>query len=67
MSARTLLSTEDLAELLDVDPSTIRRWRTARPVQGPPFIQISARVTKYRPEDVDEWLASLRVDPRLAA
>ena len=64
--ALRLLSTEDLAELLDVDPSTIRRWRTARPVQGPPFIQISERVTKYRPEDVERWLDGLRVVPEAA-
>ncbi|WP_433224150.1 helix-turn-helix transcriptional regulator [Dactylosporangium sp. CS-047395] len=55
-----------MAELLDVDPSTIRRWRTARPVQGPPFIQISERVTKYRPEDVERWLDGLRVVPEAA-
>ena len=66
MPARPLLSTEDLAQLLDVDPSTIRRWRTATPIQGPPFIHISERVTKYRPEDVDAWLDSLRVEPKAA-
>ncbi len=64
LTGRKPLSTKDLAELLDVDPSTIRRWRTACPVQGPPFIQLSERVTRYRPEDVDRWLGGLRVVPR---
>ncbi|WP_432838939.1 helix-turn-helix transcriptional regulator [Dactylosporangium sp. CA-092794] len=63
---RKLLNTEELASLLDVDPSTIRRWRTAQPLQGPPFIQISERVTKYRTEDVDQWLDSRRVVPKAA-
>jgi len=66
VSARTLLSTEDVAQLLDVDPSTVRRWRTAQPIQGPPFILISERVTKYRPEDVEQWLNDRRVVPRAA-
>jgi predicted DNA-binding transcriptional regulator AlpA len=66
VSARTLLSTEDIAQLLDVDPSTVRRWRTAEPIQGPPFIHISERVTKYRPEDVEQWLHDRRVVPQAA-
>jgi hypothetical protein len=39
-------TTEELAGLLGVDPSTIRRWRTARPAQGPPFVPLSSRVTR---------------------
>jgi len=66
VSARTLLSTEDVAQLFDVDPSTVRRWRTAQPTQGPPFIHISERVTKYRPEDVEQWLNDRRVVPQAA-
>jgi transposase-like protein len=61
-----LLSTEELARRLGVDPSTVRRWRTMVPVQGPPFIRFSERVTKYRPEDVEAWLDSLRVTPKAA-
>ena len=36
-------STEELAELLGIDPSSLRRWRTAQPLQGPPFVRLSAR------------------------
>ncbi|TQM80015.1 helix-turn-helix protein [Saccharothrix saharensis] len=61
------LTTEELAKLLCVDPSTLRRWRTARPVQGPPFVQLTSRVTLYSANDVEEWLASRRIDPRKAA
>ncbi|MEV0675971.1 helix-turn-helix domain-containing protein [Actinosynnema sp. NPDC050436] len=61
------LSTDQLAALLGVDPSTLRRWRTARPVQGPPFVQLTSRVTLYSANDVEDWLASRRIDPRKAA
>ena len=56
-------TTEELADILGVDPSTIRRWRTATPLQGPPFVQLSSRVTLYNANDVEQWLFSRRVDP----
>ncbi|MDQ3761721.1 MAG: helix-turn-helix domain-containing protein [Actinomycetota bacterium] len=60
-------STEELANLLGVDASSIRRWRTSRPVQGPPFVKLSSRVTVYNARDVEQWLLSRRVDPGRAA
>ncbi|UGQ10901.1 helix-turn-helix domain-containing protein [Yinghuangia sp. ASG 101] len=59
--------TDDVAALLDIDPSTLRRWRTLTPPQGPPFVQFSNRVTKYSVPDVQAWLASRRFDPAKAA
>jgi hypothetical protein len=56
-------SSNELAELLRVDPSTIRRWRTSRPPQGPAFVRVSNRVYMYNSNDVAEWLASRRLDP----
>jgi hypothetical protein len=53
--------------MLGVDPSTLRRWRTARPRQGPPFISLSSRVTLYSAHDVRRWLANRRIDPGQAA
>jgi Helix-turn-helix domain len=61
-----LITTEELATLLRVDPSSVRRWRTARPIQGPPFIQLSERVIMYAIEDVRDWLISRRVRPEAA-
>jgi predicted DNA-binding transcriptional regulator AlpA len=61
-----LMTTEQLARLLGVDPSSVRRWRTSTPVQGPPFIRMSDRVVKYRRADVERWLDSRRVDPEVA-
>ncbi|WP_018908807.1 helix-turn-helix transcriptional regulator [Salinispora arenicola] len=65
-SLKLFMSTEELAELLDVDPSTIRRWRTSLPMQGPPFIQISERVVKYATPDVQRWISARRVMPEAA-
>lgn len=60
-------TTEEVAELLGVDASTLRRWRTSNPVQGPPFVRLTSRVTLYSVPDVQAWLASRRVDPAQAA
>ncbi|MGW0247589.1 helix-turn-helix transcriptional regulator [Nocardia goodfellowii] len=59
-------TTEEVARLLKVDESSLRRWRTARPPQGPPFVQLSARVTRYMRADVDAYLTRNRVDPMAA-
>ncbi|RZU48867.1 helix-turn-helix protein [Krasilnikovia cinnamomea] len=61
-----LITTEELARMLRVDPSSVRRWRTVRPLQGPPYIQLSERVIMYDIEDVREWLASRRIRPEAA-
>jgi predicted DNA-binding transcriptional regulator AlpA len=60
-------STEELARFLGVDPASIRRWRTSHPPQGPPFVQLSARVTIYSASDVEAWLRKRRTDPERAA
>ena len=61
------LRTEELASMLGVDPSTLRRWRTARPPQGPPFVHLSGGVTRYSQHDVRRWLLDRRTDPSWAA
>ncbi|MEV0143938.1 MULTISPECIES: helix-turn-helix domain-containing protein [unclassified Nonomuraea] len=66
-SENTWRTTEEVAAMLKVDPSTIRRWRTARPPQGPPFVRLSARLTLYNIHDVQRWLNQHRIDPREVA
>ncbi|QEU97069.1 DNA-binding protein [Streptomyces kanamyceticus] len=61
--ANAWYSTSDLAACLHVDASTLRRWRTARPPQGPPFVSFSERVLMYSALDVEEWLHSHRTVP----
>lgn len=61
--AHAWYSTSALAARLRVDASTLRRWRTARPPQGPPFVSVSERVVLYSALDVEEWLHSRRTVP----
>ncbi|WP_067476431.1 helix-turn-helix transcriptional regulator [Actinomadura hibisca] len=56
-------TTEELAELIGVDPSTLRRWRTVHPVQGPPVVKMSGAVSRYSALDVEQWLRQRRFDP----
>ncbi|MFF2044021.1 helix-turn-helix transcriptional regulator [Kitasatospora sp. NPDC058170] len=60
-------STEDVASLIGVDPSTLRRWRTSKPMQGPPFVRLTSRITVYSVADVQSWLESRRIVPGEAA
>ncbi|WP_236654670.1 helix-turn-helix transcriptional regulator [Streptacidiphilus anmyonensis] len=60
-------TTEEVAALIGVDPSTLRRWRTCVPPQGPAFVQLSSRVTQYSVPDVEAWLRAQRVDPARVA
>jgi transposase-like protein len=60
-------TTEQLATLLGVDPSSLRRWRTCHPPEGPAFVRVSPRHVIYSAADVQTWLATKRVDPRLGA
>lgn len=62
-----LYTTEAAARVIGVDASTLRRWRTAHPPQGPAFIPVTGRVTRYRPSDVEAWMLARRVDPAEAA
>lgn len=59
-------TTAELAKLLGVDPSSLRRWRTANPPYGPAYVRVSPRVVKYSSEDIEAWLRGLRTDPAAA-
>ncbi|MFD4829120.1 helix-turn-helix transcriptional regulator [Streptomyces uncialis] len=59
----TWYSTGEFARLLRVDPSTLRRWRTAHPRQGPPYVPVSGRVVLYSAHDVETWIAERRALP----
>lgn len=61
--ADNFLSTKDLASLIHVDPSTLRRWRNAEPPAGPPFTRLSPGVVVYNLVDVHLWIARGRIDP----
>jgi excisionase family DNA binding protein len=51
-----LLTEEEVSKRLHVSLASIRRWRLER--RGPQFIKVGSLV-RYRPEDVESWLAAL--------
>ncbi|MEU5974637.1 helix-turn-helix domain-containing protein [Streptomyces sp. NPDC047315] len=60
-------STAELARILGVDPSTLRRWRTAHPRQGPPYVPLAGRVVLCSATDVEQWIAQRRISPERGA
>ena len=54
------MTTEELAELLNVAVRTVTQWRYRDPPggggYGPPYRRIGYRIVRYYPEDVGPWL-----------
>ncbi|MYS24667.1 helix-turn-helix domain-containing protein [Streptomyces sp. SID4948] len=57
-----MLTTQEVARLLRVDPSSVRRWRSQQPPQGPPFVRLSQRKVLYDAADLQHWLEQRRTD-----
>ena len=53
---KPLLTTKDVAEMLDVSPKTIQNWRYLE--VGPPYVKHRGRVY-YRATDMKAYLAAL--------
>lgn len=53
-----LLTTEQAASLLSVKPSTLETWRSRG--GGPAFVRIGKRATRYRMEDLHEYVEAGR-------
>jgi excisionase family DNA binding protein len=51
-----LMTEEEVSKRLNVSVASLRRWRLLR--RGPIFVKIGSLV-RYRPEDLDSWLAAL--------
>ncbi|MDE9367320.1 helix-turn-helix domain-containing protein [Luteipulveratus sp. YIM 133132] len=52
-----LLTTDEVATALQVNRSTLCRWRAAG--TGPPVVWLSPGVPRYRIEDVLAWLSEM--------
>ncbi len=50
-----LLREQEVAEILNVEVATLRRWRWAG--QGPQFIKVEAAV-RYDPQDLENYIAN---------
>jgi predicted DNA-binding transcriptional regulator AlpA len=55
VAEKTLLTQQEAAERLGMSP----RWMEVRRYQGggPPFVRVSSRCVRYRPEDLEAWTA----------
>jgi len=53
-----LLTENDVSRRLNVSVASLRRWRLQR--RGPAFLKVGFLV-RYRPEDLDSWIANLPV------
>jgi predicted DNA-binding transcriptional regulator AlpA len=49
-----LLTTREVAEMLNVTQDGLRRWR--REGQGPKAVKLSYHTLRYRLEDVEIWI-----------
>lgn len=61
LEAERLLTSEEVADWLQIPLSTVRQWRADR--RGPRGYRLGKHV-RYRREDVEEWLADRSDDAR---
>ncbi|GAB4587078.1 helix-turn-helix transcriptional regulator [Nocardia sp. IFM 10818] len=61
--SQRMYTTGEVARILGVDASTLRRWRRGTPAEGPGFIQISERVAKYPERDLEAYLEARHIVP----
>ena len=62
MKHAILLDERAAAAALGMTPRAMQEWR--RRGDGPPYVRISSRCIRYRPEDLRQWAAErLRVAP----
>ncbi|HZU27984.1 MAG TPA: helix-turn-helix domain-containing protein [Bryobacteraceae bacterium] len=53
---QSFLNELEVAKRLNVSVPTLRRWRLEK--RGPMFVNVGSLV-RYRPEDLDSWVAAL--------
>jgi predicted DNA-binding transcriptional regulator AlpA len=56
-----LMTEEQVAKLLTVSVSTVKRLRVSG--EGPRYIRISPRVVRYRRQDVLDWMQRQTEEP----
>ena len=54
---QSFLNKQEVSKRLNVSVATLRRWRLEK--RGPTFIKVGSLV-RYRPEDLDSWVAALQ-------
>ncbi|WP_109490534.1 helix-turn-helix domain-containing protein [Azospirillum sp. TSA6c] len=54
ISAMQLLTSKELAKILNVTTKTLERWRGTG--EGPRFVRISASNVRYRAQDLEDFI-----------
>ncbi|HOL72107.1 MAG TPA: helix-turn-helix domain-containing protein [Bryobacteraceae bacterium] len=62
-TAQRLLNEHEVASSCSISVLTLRKWRSQK--RGPQFVKIGALV-RYRPEDVDAWIAEQKAQQDVA-
>ena len=53
---QNFLTEQDVARQIKISLASLRKWRVEQ--RGPQFVKVGALV-RYRPEDLEEWMARL--------
>lgn len=53
---QSFLNQQEVSKRLNVSGAALRRWRLE--MRGPMFVEVGSLV-RYRPEDLDSWVAAL--------
>jgi predicted DNA-binding transcriptional regulator AlpA len=53
---QNFLTEKEVAQQISVSLASLRRWRLLQ--RGPRFVKVGVLV-RYRPEDLEQWMASL--------
>jgi excisionase family DNA binding protein len=61
---QSFLNEQEVSKRLNVSVATLRRWRLEK--RGPMFVKVGSLV-RYRPEDLDSWVAALPTGGSVAA
>ena len=59
MATDLLLTQDEAAQVLGVQPATLNYWRAKG--RGPAYVRISRRCVRYRCDDLQTWIDSQRV------
>ncbi len=62
-TSQRLLNERQVADSCSISVLTLRKWRSQK--RGPQFVKIGALV-RYRPEDVDAWIAEQKAQQDVA-
>ena len=60
---QSFLTEQEVSKRLSVSVATLRRWRLEK--RGPMFVKVGSLV-RYRPEDLDTWVAALPIGGAVA-